>query len=142
MPYGTPDQVSFKITSVSASTTFNAIGQYITEWSGYNPQAFLQESHAFGDAWKEQLFSGFQMADDITIGGFYEDTAATGPHALFGTLSHLGNERVIKMGFGTTNAYIKTDVLIRSYSRIPTRGELTKFQLVLAPTGAPTLVTT
>ena len=142
MPNTTPDQVRFKVTTVSATTTYNDISQYITEWNGWNQIANLQESHAFGDAWKEQLYSGFNMADDINIKGFYDDVAASGPHAIFGTLSMLGNERSVKMSFGTTNAYIKTDVLIRSYNRIPTRGELTKYEVVLAPTGTPTLVTT
>ena len=109
----TPDQVRFKVTTVSATTTYNDISQYITEWNGWNQIANLQESHAFGDAWKEQLYSGFNMADDINLKGFYDDVAATGPHAIFGTLSMLGNERSVKMSFGTTNAYIKTDVLIR-----------------------------
>ena len=142
MAFTTPDQVRFKCTTVSTTTTYNDLSNYITEWSGWNQMAVLQESHAFGDAWKEQAYSGFNQADDITIKGFYDDVAATGPHAIFGTLSMLGGERSIKMSFGTTNAYIKTDVLIRSYNRIPTRGELTRYEVVLAPTGTPTLVTT
>ncbi len=138
----TPDQVRFKITASSSTTTYHDISQYLTDWAGFNHIANLQESHTFGDAWREQLYSGFNMADDITISGFFDDAATSGPHALLGLLTALGNERSIKMSFGTTNAYIKTDVLIRSYNRIPTRGELTRYSAVLAPTGTPTLVTT
>ena len=142
MAYTGADVVGIKVTTVSATTAYHDISQYIQDFSGLKTEAFLHESHAFGDAWKEQKFSGFSMADDITLSGFYEDTAATGPHAIFGTLSMLGAERNIKLNWGTTNAYNKVDVIIRSYSRIPTRGELTKFEVVLAPTGAVTLVTT
>ena len=137
----TPDQVKLQITSVSSTGTFNDISQYITDLSGLNIEAVLQESHTFGDAWKEQAYTGFRTVADITVHGFYDDVAATGPNALLG-MANLGGERVIKFSAGTTNSYAKMDVMLRSYDVMPKRGALTEFQSVLAPTGAITTVTT
>ena len=136
-----PDVFKFTITSSSSTGTFNDISNYITEFSGLNIEAVLQESHAFGDSWKEQLYTGFRMAADITVKGFYDDVAATGPNALLGQ-ANIGGERVIKLNVGTTNSYPKMDVLVKSYDTLPKRGQLTEFSCVLAVTGAITFVTT
>ena len=135
------DVFAIKITSSSSTGSYNDISQYVTDFSGLNIEAVLQESHTFGDAWKEQLYTGFKMGADITMKGFYDDVAATGPNALLG-FTNLGGERVIKLNVGTTNAYPKMDVLIKSYDTLPKRGSLTEFQSVLTITGAITIATT
>ena len=102
------------VTSVSASTVFNDISDYVTDFSGLNLEAVLQQSDAFGDSWREMLYTGIRQAADITIKGFYDDAAATGPHALMGALSALGAERRMKLKFGTTNEYPKICLLYTS----------------------------
>lgn len=136
------DVLKFQVTSVSATTTFHDISQYITDWSGLEILAELQESHALGDAWAEQAYANFRRMSPITFGGFYDDVAASGPHALFGNATDLGAERVAKLNFGTTNAYPKFDFLIRRYTRKPNRGQLTGYEVEILPTGAITVVTT
>ena len=134
--------VAFKLTSGSATTAFHDISQYIDEFSGLESMADLVESHTLGDSWLEQAYTGFRRMSPITIAGFYDDVAASGPNALLGNATDLGAERVIKLNFGTTNAYPKTDVIIRRYSRKPARGALTRYEAELMPTGALTVVTT
>lgn len=136
------DLVGFKCTSVSATTAYHDLSQYITEYSGFEWLAELEESHAMGDAWAEVAYTGFRRASPITIGGFYDDVAASGPHAIFGQATDIGAERNIKLNFGTTNAYPKVDVIVKRYSRKAARGTLTKFEVELIPTGAVTVVTT
>lgn len=131
-----------QVTSSSSTGAFHNISDYITDFSGLNIEAILEESHAVGDSWREVLYTGFRQANEITMGGFYDDAAASGPHALFGQATDLGAERVMKLNFGTTNAYPKFDYIIRSYNRTPTRGQLTRFEAVLAISGAITVVTT
>ena len=134
--------MAVKVTSSSTTGAFNDISDYITDFSGWITEAVLQESHAMGDSWKEELDTGLRKMPDITITTFYDDVAATGPVALFGTLSMLGAERVMKINLGSTNAYPKFDFIIKGVERLPKRNELTGFRIVCAPTGAATLVTT
>lgn len=136
------DVLAFKITSSSATGAFHDLSQYITEYSGLEILAELQESHTLGDAWAEQAYANFRRISPITIGGFYDDVAASGPVALLGNATDLGAERVIKLNFGTTNAYPKCDVLVRRFSRKPNRGQLTGYECELQPIGALTVVTT
>jgi hypothetical protein len=121
----------FKVTTVSATTAYHDLSQYITE-----------ESHAMGDAWVEHLYTGMRRVTPITIGGFYDDVGASGPHAIFGQATDIGAERNVKLNLGTTNAYPKFDVIVKRYTRKPVRGVLTKFEVELLPTGAVTVVAT
>ena len=133
---------AFRLTSTSATTAFHDLAQFITEFSGLEILAETEETHTMGDSWAEESFTGLRRVSPITIGGFYDDVAASGPHALLGNTTDIGAERVIKVNFGTTNAYPKTDVIVKRYSRKPVRGELTKWEAELLPTGAVTVVTT
>ena len=134
--------MQIKVTTSSATGSFHDLAQYITDFSGLEILADLVESHTFGDAWVEQSYTGFKRVGDITLSGFYDDVAASGPHAIFGQSSDLGAERVMKINLGTTNAYPKFDFLVASYKRMPTRGELTRYEVVIKPTGALTVATT
>ena len=136
-----PDVISFKITSSSSTGAYHDITQYIEEWSGFDLEAVLHQSETFGNAYAEQLYTGFRRLADITVKGPYNDVAASGPNALLG-LANLGGERNIKVNVGTTNAYPKVDVIVKSYKIIPRRGELSMYEAVLAPTGAYTIATT
>jgi hypothetical protein len=136
------DVMAFKITATSATTTYHDLAQYITEYSGMEILAELMESHTMGDSWKEYSFTGLKSVSPITIGGFYDDVGTSGPHALLGNASDIGAERVVKVNFGTTNAYPKCDVIVKRYSRKPVRGELTKFEAELQPTGEYSVTTT
>lgn len=134
--------ISLKITTTSATTAYHDLSQYITEFSGMELLAETEESHALGDAWVENFYTGLRRVSPITISGFYDDAAASGPHAILGNTTDVGASRNIKVNFGTTNAYPKVDVVVKRYNRRPVRGELTKFEAELLPTGAVTVVTT
>jgi len=135
------DAIGFKITSTSTTGSFHDLSQYVTEFSGLNIEAVLVDGHTFGDAWRESLYTGFRQGADITVRGFYDDVAASGPNALLG-LTNLGGERVVKLNVGTTNAYPKFDVILKQYNTLPRRGELTMYESVMSITGAITTVTT
>ena len=139
--YGQPN-FSFLISTVSTTAAYQDLSDHVLEFSGLDIEALLQQSDGFGDSWREQLYTGMRQVADLTINCFYEDTAATGPHAVFGGLTALGAERQVKLKFGTTNEYPKFKVVIKNYARLPKRGELTGSQLVLAVTGAVTNGTT
>ena len=62
------------------------MSNYIREFNGMSIEALLQESHAFGDTWFESTWTGIKKLDDIVLGGYYDDTATTGPEAIFNAL--------------------------------------------------------
>lgn len=134
--------MSLKVTTTSATAAFQDISQTITEFSGLEIAGETQESHGLGDAWVEHYFAGLKRVSPITLGGFYDDDGTSGVQTIFGNASDIGAERVIKINFGTANAFPKMDVIVKRWSRKPSRGELIAFEVELLPTGAVTVATT
>lgn len=132
----------FQVTTVSATAAYHDLGPYITEFNGLEILAETEETHGMGAGWVAHGPTGLKRVSPITISGFYDDVAASGPHAIFGQTTDIGAERNIKINFGTTDAYPKVDVIVKRYSRRPVRGELTKFEVELLPTGTYSVVTT
>jgi len=123
----------------SDGSTLQNMSAYITECNGINITASLEDSHTFGDSWVEKLFAGLRTVEEITLKGFYDDTAVTGPNAIFNDVGNLttGILRTFKITWGSIkNTSVET--IIKSFNRLPSRGALTMFEVVLAPTGAVT----
>ena len=134
----------FRVTTSSGTTALVNLSDYIDTINGVNLEAVLQESHAAGDAWAEQLYTGLRRLNPVVVGGFYDDQAAGvatgGPHTLFGQSTDLGAERECEIDFGASDI-VHFDYLLRRYDRRPTRSELTRFEAELQPTGAVTTAT-
>ncbi len=132
----------FRITTTSATTAYHDIGPYITEMSGLEIEGLTEETHGMGAAWVANAFVGVKKLSPITISGFYDDVAASGPVAILGNATDIGAERNIKLNLGTTNAYPKLDVIITKFSRRPIRSKLTKFEAEFLPCSTYSIVTT
>lgn len=96
--------------------------------------ALLAESHAFGDTWFEALSTGIKKMDDLSVGGFYDDTVTTGPDAVF---SPIGTTVAIVITWGGSKT-TSFSAIIESYERKPTKNEMTAFDVNLRPTGTVT----
>ena len=118
--------------SVGGSLT--SLKAYVTEVSGFEVEAILEDGHTAGDTWVERVFTGLKDAKEFTLKGFYDDTASTGPNAM---LVGIGDVRSFRFTWGgsKTSAF---EALIGKYSRLPAKGELTKFEATIVPTGAVT----
>lgn len=127
-------QAGIKITSSSSTGSYHIISDYLDTIGGFQIEALTQETHAAGDSYVESAWTGVKRIPDITLGGFFDDVAASGPRALLGGVN-VGGERNIKYYVATADSY-KVDVLIASYQDSPVRNELTRFESVLRPTGA------
>ena len=130
---GQPD-LKFGISTTSASTTIVDLSGYIDTFNGVSIEALIQQSDGFGDAWQENTYVGVKKGDPFTIEGFYDDVAASGPHAILGQTSDLGAERNFEVDFGSSDL-VNGDVLVTKYERMPRRNELTRFRATLQPTG-------
>lgn len=107
--------------------------QYITDINGISVEVGMEDATTFGDSWSESLASGLKKAGEITLSGFYDDTATDGPDAVFIGIG-TATTRTLVITFGGTKTFT-TEVFIKSYTRTPTRGGLTKFSVALVPTG-------
>lgn len=125
--YG-PNQL--KIEFADSGASLQDMSNYIRTFNGLDVQAILVEGHAFGDAWVETLFTNIRKAADITMGGYYDDTASTGPDAVFNAT---GDVREMKVTWGVKTSDF--DAAIGSYKRLPTLNDLTKFEVMVRPTG-------
>lgn len=117
------------------------ISQYITSINGVEVEAVLQESQSFGDSWFEHLSTGMRRVSPVVLGGFYDDTATTGPNAIFINVQDAPADatRTLKVTWGSTKT-TSVEVWIQKYTRQATRNELTRFEVTLQPTGATTEV--
>ena len=106
---------------------------YITDIGNFNIEALTEEGHTFGDDWVKHLFTGIKKGNDLTLSGFYDDET-DGPDDV---LSNVGSTVPVVIKWGGTKMS-SFDALIKSYSRNPSRGELTKFSSTLVPTGEVT----
>jgi len=107
---------------------------YIDTINDFAIEALLQEGTAFGDSWVEQLYTGIKKGSDLTLEGFYDDAATTGPDAKFipiGTTVAV----VITWGGSKTTSF---SAIIKTYGRKPSRGELHRYSVTLSPTAAIT----
>ena len=107
---------------------------HVTEINGLSVQAVLEGSTPFGASWGEALYSGVKLADDVELTGFYDDTATTGPDAMFNAL---GATRTLKLTWGGAKTS-QVEAIIAQYDRNPAVKESTKYTVTLKPTGAVT----
>ena len=120
---------------VGISIASQNLSGYIDTFNGLEIEAMLQESHAFGDSWVEQLFSGVRRGNEFTVEGFYDDDAAGPDATLGGTVIGTAVAVVVTWGGSKTSTF---SALVRAYRRLPSRGESTRFGATLVPSGAIT----
>lgn len=113
------------------------ISQYILTIGGVEVEAILQESHSFGDSWFEMLATGLRKMNPVVLGGFYDDTATTGPDAIFKNVqdSPADGTRTLVITWGGSKT-TTVEVWIQKYARRAVRNELTAFEVTLQPTGS------
>ena len=116
------------------------ISQYVLSINDIDVESVTEEVHTFGDSWEEHLPIGLARLPAIEISGLYDDTASTGPDALFIRTTPetpASNTRTLKLTWrsGKTTS-VETFVL--SYRRSADRSALTKYTARLQPTGAVT----
>jgi hypothetical protein len=125
----------------SGGTPVN-ITQYVLAINGVDVEQIIEETHSFGDSWEESLPVGIGKMAPIELSGIYDDTATTGPDALFvgqvpATPATSNYQRTLTLTWvGAKTTAVET-VLVK-YTRSPDRNGLTKYSATLQPTGVVT----
>lgn len=118
------------------------ISQHVQTINDIDVESLTEEKHTFGDSWEEHLPIGLGRMAAVELGGLYDDTASTGPDALFIRTSPetpASNTRTLKITWrsGKTTS---VETFVASYKRTADRGGLTKYSVRLQTTGAVTEV--
>lgn len=117
---------------LTISADVNDMSDYVDTVNDVMIEALLQEGTAFGDSWVEQLSTGIKRGSPVTMEGFFDDTAATGPDVTFNAL---GTTLAMILTWGSTKTSTFS-AIVTNYGRKPMRGELTRFTVTLLPVGA------
>ena len=118
------------------------ISQHVLTLGDFKVEQITEEKHSFGDLWEEHLPVGVGRLPALPIGGLYDDTAATGPNALFGgqiPISPATASRTLKITWlADKTSSVETTLL--DFTRSADRSALTKYTATVQPTGAVTEV--
>lgn len=95
-------------------------------------ESMQEDSTAYGDTIRKQLPTGVKELPDIEFEGWWDTTATTGTHAVFGTpdTDPNGSTRTLTIGFGDSKTWA-TEGFLKSYRVIATVGQLQKFKAVV-----------
>lgn len=106
---------------------------YVRSIGNVSIESIIQESTVFGASWATFVSTQISRMAAITIGGFYDTTATTGPDVLFaGQQGQTRTGCVITYGGSKTTTF---DAIIQKYERMPKLGAMTEYQVTLQPTG-------
>lgn len=119
----------------SGGTSYN-VTSYIDTIGGQKITSITEPTHTFGDSWEEHTPVGLSRAEPFDIEGHYDDTATSGPHALFSVIDRGTTDatRAITVGFGGTK-YFACTARLTAYELLPTNGKLTRYRASFLPTG-------
>lgn len=92
----------------------------------------MQANTPFGATVEGMLPTGVSKIDQITIHGFWDDTAVTGPHVVFiaPDTSPQAATRTLAIVFGNSKTWTSEGYLV-SYAVLGKAGNLTEFDAVL-----------
>jgi hypothetical protein len=131
--YGFDD---FAVTiDLASGSTPTAITSYVTAINAVEIERIMEEITPAGAAWETWAAVGLGKMGAVELSGKYDDTATTGPDAIF-----CGGQDVIRtllITWGSTKT-TSCEVYVNKYVRSPKRGELTAWSATLQPTGTVT----
>ena len=123
--YGSPS-ATFKVGS-------NFMQSYIDSDIEVEKTAETEEVTPVGASVTKEAFTGLTTLKDIGVGGVYDDTASTGPDAVFGAV---GTSAAIEILYGGTKKTTVAGMGLKTYKRTISKGKLTRYASTLCNTGA------
>lgn len=117
--------------------TGRAVTNFILEMGGVKITSITEPTHAFGDSWEEHTPVGLKRTEPITLSGFWDTTATTGPHAVFIDPDDGPQDatRTLVVVFGDSKTFT-TETRLTSYTVLGQNGNLTRFEAEIQPTAS------
>ena len=122
----------------NAAASLVDITAHVLTINDIDVENITEEVRPFGAAWDTHLAIGVGRMPVIEIGGVYDDTASTGPDALFAGRVPEGpstNSRTLAVTWGSTKVTTVETILL-TYRRTADKNGLTRWTARLQPTGA------
>ncbi len=110
----------------------NFVTAFITGSIDVEKVAEIQEETPLGATVTKQLFTGLTTLSEFSIDGPYDDTATTGPDAIFG--GGLGTTAVVIILYGAAKSTTVT-LGIKAYKRTIEAGKVTRYVATFAQMG-------
>lgn len=122
----------------SPGGTGRTITPYVREIGGISVEALQARSESFGDVWQEYTPTGMKLVKAVSIKGYYDDTATSGPHVVFRDPDDGPSDstRTLVVVFGGTNGTATVETRLVSYEVIGKNGNLTEYEAVVQPTSS------
>ena len=104
---------------------------------GVKITANTEASHAFGDSWEEHTPTGVKKTEPLTLSGFWDTTASTGPHVVFLAPDDgpQDSTRTLTVVFGDSKQF-DVETRLTSYEVVGSVGALTRFNAEILPTSS------
>lgn len=114
--------------------TGRAVTGYVLEMSGAKITQGMSVDTALGDAWESFSPSGVGKMDPVTLSGWWDDTATTGPHVVFIAPDDgpQDDTRTLVLVFGNSKT-LTVETRLVSYEVTARAGDLTRFTAVIQP---------
>lgn len=116
-----------------------AITAYLTSGVEAGLNALMEKVTAYGDTSEKNFPVGLTSVDDITLHGWFDDTATTGPHVIFGSsgpdTSLTAGSRTVVIVFGNSKTFT-CEMYCASYKVMGKVAGLTEFDAKLVQAGA------
>lgn len=105
---------------------------------GIKITSILEKSTPMGATSETSLPVGLIRLEPLTLEGFWDTTATTGPHVVFLTPDDgpQDSSRTLVVVFGDSKT-MTVETYLESYEVIAQVGQLTRFRAQIVPTGAP-----
>lgn len=112
--------------------TLRLITSYVLTMGAIKLTSNMQVSTAFGDTLEKMLPTGMSKIDQITLHGFFDDTATLGPHVVLiaPDTSPQASTRSLVIVIGNSKTWSSEGYLV-SYAVLGKVGTLTEFDAVL-----------
>ena len=124
---------SFQISTVSSTTLYHEISDYVREFSGMEVAAEVLESDLFGSEWIEQKPTGHRVVGAIKLSGFYDDTSDN--HLMRLQAGEVGSSVYLRSVFAV-NDVVESRVVVKRFSDIAQVNAMTMYEAEFMPTGA------
>lgn len=124
----------------NAAGTLVDITAHVLNVNDVDVENITEEVRPFGAAWDTHKSIGVGRVPVIEIGGVFDDTAATGPDALFASRIPEGPavaSRTLTFTWGSTKT-TSVETILLTYRRSVDKAGLTKWLARVQPTGAVT----
>lgn len=113
------------------------ISAYVTSIGGIKVEQITEQTNPFGVAYEAHTPVGVQRVPDITLEGFYDNTASTGPHAVLSTVDDGVSDATRSFSFTPDGGKTFTmESRVVDYEVVAQLGALTRYRSTIRQAGA------